>query len=171
VSWSPWSCDRSAAARAERRGGAGHPQKQVAQLRFSHPALAADQRHARRAGADLVEDFDEGRQLPAAADDVRVLLLGNRCDEGVSVAGVGPDERGRLRVVGERDPDFVDQDLDVVGMHVGVGPHRAHDVGLGDRTSGPIHEAAQQRRRFPGQRNLLVPPPERAVAVELKGLK
>jgi hypothetical protein len=79
--------------------------------------------------------------------------VGHSCDEDVTTSRFGPDKRRPFGAVIEGASQFVDQDLDVVRLHVGLGPHVRQDLVVGDHFAGAIEETGQQQGGLAGQRD------------------
>src|SRR4029434_5335516 len=78
-------------------------------------------------------------------------------------AGFAPDELRVPGVVGQRRPDLVHQDFDVLREHVRVRPHRGQDFGLGDESPLGSNQAGQKISSLPRHPHTFGPPPEHAI--------
>jgi hypothetical protein len=67
--------------------------------------------------------------------------------EGVAAAVLGTNVPGGVRIVVERPPELADEHLDVVRLHVGVGPHRRQDALVRhDRAGAPRSDTGADPR-------------------------
>ena len=67
-----------------------------------------------------------------------------RRDEGVTAAVLGTNVLGSVGIVVEGPPQLAHEHLDVVGLHVRVGPHRRQDVVVRDDRAGALDQAPQK---------------------------
>ena len=84
----------------------------------------------------------------------------DRRDEDVAALDEAADEAGPHRVVAERPANLADEDLDVVGMDVGLGPDGLEQGFLGDHVAGALDEHGEQVEGLVGERNPYAVPPE-----------
>ena len=143
-------------------------EERLAEGGLADSGLSGDEGHLPLRGGGVVErpeqpihlrfTPDKGRKRRARGEvDHRV---DDRRDEDVAALDEAANEAGPHRVVAERPANLADEDLDVVGMNVGLGPDGLEQGFLGDHVAGALHEHGKQVEGLVGERNAYAVAPE-----------
>src|SRR5262249_59143973 len=86
-------------------------------------------------------------------------------DEDVAASRLVADEARLVRTVAERQTKLAHQDLDVLGLHVGVGPDVIEDGLLRHDRAGAFEQTSQDIRGLSCHRDFSRATPQHAVAL------
>ena len=158
-------------------------QERVAQRRLAGATLPFDEHEpafrrrdgregvfeSRKVGVVIDEDRRNRRALPFARGQRRVR---DGRQEHVAATRLAANELWIARVVSERAAQLADENFDVLGLNVGIGPDAREDVLMRHQGAGPLDQARQHIGRFARDLDLTGAAPEGAAgSVESIGQK